>query len=109
MLTLSPLHQLFRRATCHTSLHAWRWQERPLHCSRCQSHAVDPWGTYHSRPGCTRSWGKGCKRTCHARTQTLRHPSTRSLPYWRLAPFLVGLSCSSRRSARELGSQSRTR
>ena len=41
-------------------------------------------------------------------THTLLHQSRRSLPHWILAAFLLCLSCSSRRIARELGVQSRT-
>src|SRR5262249_31771169 len=41
-------------------------------------------------------------------TETLLHRSQRPLPCWMLATLLLGLACSSRRSARELGIQSRT-
>jgi hypothetical protein len=63
MLTLSHLHQLFSAETCQTYIHTLRWKDRPLQCPRCQSHDVDPWGTYHYRPGCKRSWCNGCERT----------------------------------------------
>jgi transposase len=42
------------------------------------------------------------------KAKTLLHQSKRSLPYWILATFLLCLSCSSRRIARELGIHSRT-
>jgi transposase-like protein len=108
MLTLSHFHQLFSIETCHTYIHALRWKDRPLQCPRCQSQDVDPWGQYHYRPGCKRYWYNGCKRTFNDLTQTLLHQSKRSLPYWLLATFLLCLSCSSRRIARELGVHSRT-
>ena len=108
MLTLSHLHQLFSVETCQTYIHALRWKDRPLQCPRCQSHDVDPWGMYHYRPGCKRYWCNGCKRTFNDLTDTLLHQSKRSLVYWILATFLLCLSCSSRRIARELGVHGRT-
>ena len=78
-------------------------EDRPLQCPRCQSQDVDPWGTYHYRPGCKRYWCNGCQRTFNDLTNMLLHQSKRSLAYWILATFLVCLSCSSRRIARELG------
>jgi transposase-like protein len=62
MPVLSYLHQLFTVEQCQASIHTLRWKERPLPCPRCQSQDVDPWGTYHDRPGCKRSWCNGCKR-----------------------------------------------
>ena len=103
MPVLSYLHQLFNADPCHAYMHPLRWQARPLQCPRCHSHAVSPWGLYHHRPGCTRSWCNGCERTLHDLTTTLLHQSTRSLPHWILATFLWGLAWSSRRLARELG------
>ena len=108
MLTLSHLHQLFSVETCHTYIHALRWKDRPLQCPRCQSQDVDPWGTYHYRPGYKRYRCDGRKRTFNDLTDTLLHQSKRSLAYWILATFLLCLSCSSRRIARELGVHSRT-
>ena len=108
MLTLSHLHQLFSIETCQTYIHTLRWKDRPLQCPRCQSQDVDPWGTYHYRPGCKRYWCNGCKRTFNDLTKTLLHQSKRSLPYWILATFLLCLSCSSRRIASELGVHGRT-
>ena len=108
MLTLSHLHQLFSVETCQTYIHVLRWKDRPLQCPRCQSQDVDPWGTYHYRPGCKRYWCNGCQRTFNDLTETLLHQSKRSLAYWILATFLLCLSCSSRRIARELGGHSRT-
>ena len=48
------------------------------------------------------------KRTFNDLTATLLHRSKRSLPHWILATFLLCLSCSSRRIARELGVHGRT-
>ena len=108
MPVLSYVHQLFNVDQCHAYIHTLRWKDRPLQCPRCQSHDVDPWGTYHYRPGCKRYWCQGCKRTFNDLTNTLLHQSKRSLPYWILATFLLCLSCSSRRIARELGVHGRT-
>jgi transposase-like protein len=90
MPVLSYVHQLFDAEQCQTYFHTLRWKERPLQCPRCQSQAVDPWGTYHYRPGCQRSWCNGCQRTCNDLTNTLLHQSRRSCAYWILAPFLLG-------------------
>src|SRR5215813_2865896 len=67
-------------------------------------------GTYHAQPGLKRYRCKeqGCKRTFNDLTNTLLHQSKRSLPHWILATFLLCLSCSSRRIARELGVHGRT-
>src|SRR3989442_10920333 len=108
MPVLSYLHQLFNTDQCHASIHTLRWKERPLQCPRCQSQDVDPWGQYHYRPGCKRSWCNGCKRTFNDLTHTLLHQSKRSLSYWILATFLLCLACSSRRIAREAGGHIRT-
>jgi transposase-like protein len=69
---------------------------------------VGPWGAYHYRPGCKRSRCKRCRRTVNDLTQTLLSHSQRSLAQWILATFLLCLSCSSRRIARELGVHIRT-
>ena len=108
MPVLSYIHQLFNAEHCQAYIHTLRWKERPLQCPRCQSQDVDPWGTYHYRPGCKRYWCNGCKRTFNDLTHTLLHQSRRSCAYWILATFLLCLSCSSRRIARELGVHSRT-
>src|SRR5688572_7586180 len=108
MLTLSHLHQLFSLETCQTYIHALPWKDRPLQCPRCQSQEVDPWGNYHYRPGCKRYWCNGCQRTFNDLTHTLLAHSKRSLVYWILATFLLCLSCSSRRIAKELGVHIRT-
>jgi transposase-like protein len=105
---LSHLHQLFCANTCHVYIHTLRWQNRPLHCPRCQSHDIGPWGNYHYRPGLKRYWCHGCRRTFSDLTHTLLAQSQRSLPHWILAIFLLCLSCSSRRIARELGVHVRT-
>jgi hypothetical protein len=54
MPVLSHLHQLFNAEYCQAYIHTLRWKDRPLHCPRCQSHHIGPWGTYHYRPGCQR-------------------------------------------------------
>jgi len=108
MPLLSYVHQLFSAEQCQAYIHTLRWKDRPLQCPRCQSRDVDPWGTYHYRPGCQRYRCHGCKRTFNDLTDTLLHRSKRSLPYWILATFLLCLSCSSRRIARELGVHGRT-
>src|SRR2546422_1801877 len=108
MPMLSYIHQLFNAEQCQASIHTLRWKDRPLQCPRCQSHHVGRWGTYHYRPGCTRYWCHSCKRTFNDLTDTLLHQSNRSLVYWILATFLLCLSCSSGRIARELGVHGRT-
>ena len=108
MPVLSYAHQLFNVDQCQSYIHTLRWKDRPLQCPRCQSRDVDPWGIYHYRPGCKRYWCNGCKRTFNDLTKTLLHQSKRSLPCWILATFLLCLSCSSRRIARELGVHGRT-
>jgi transposase-like protein len=105
---LSHLHQLFNANTCHAYIHTLRWKDRPLHCPCCLSHAVGPWGNYHYRPRLKRYWCNGCQRTFNDLTHTLFAQNQRSLPHWILATFLLCLSCSSRRIARELGVHVRT-
>jgi transposase-like protein len=110
MSMVSHLHQLFTAETCPSYLHRLRWQDRPLQCPRCQSHNVGPWGAYHSQPGLQRSRCKeqACQRTFHALTGTRLDGSKRSVMHWMLATFLLCLSCSSRRIAREVGGHVRT-
>jgi transposase-like protein len=108
MPILSHLHHLFSTEDCQAYIHTLRWNKRPLQCPRCDSHHVSPWGTYHDRPGCKRDWCHGCKRTFNDLTNTMRHHSQRSLPHWILATFLLCLTCSSRRMAREVGVHIRT-
>jgi transposase-like protein len=108
MPALSYIHQLFSADTCQTYLRTLRWKERTLQCPRCQSHAVGLWGTYHYRPGLKRYWCHGCRRTFNDLTNTMFAQSKRSLSHWILATFLLCLSCSSRRIARELGVHGRT-
>jgi transposase-like protein len=105
MSIVSPLHHLFNAATCQSYIHTLRWKERPLQCSRCQSHNVGPWGTYHYQPGLQRDRckEKGCKRTFNDLTGTLLDGRKRSLRQWILATFLLCLSCASRRIATEVG------
>jgi transposase-like protein len=108
MSLLPHIHQRFNADTCHAYIHTLRWTDRPLHCPRCQSHAVSPWGNYHYRPRLKRYWCHGCQRTFNDLTHTLFAQSQRSLPHWILATFLLCLPCSSRRMARELGVHIRT-
>ena len=105
MSIVSHLHQLFNTETCHSYIHALRWKDRPLQCPRCQSPNVGPWGLYHYQPGLKRyrCKEKDCKRTFNDLTGTLLDGSKRSLTHWILATFLLCLSCSSRRIAREVG------
>src|SRR5919199_4702013 len=110
MPVLSYVHQLFNAEQCHAYIHTLRWKDRPLQCPRCQSHNVGPWGTYHYQPGLKRyrCKEKDCKRTFNDLTGTLLDGSKRSVMHWILATFLLCLSCSSRRIARELGGHVRT-
>jgi transposase-like protein len=110
MSMVSHLHHLFNPATCQSYIHTLRWKERPLQCPRCQSHNVGPWGAYHYQPGLQRyrCKEKACKRTFNDLTGTLLDGSKRSVMHRILATFLLCLSCSSRRIARELGVHMRT-
>src|SRR5262247_191326 len=108
MPTLSHVHQLFSAETCHAYLRALGWKDRPFQCPHCHSQAVGPWGTYHYRPGFKRYRCKDCGRTFNDLTKTLLSQSQLSLPHWIVATFLLCLSCSSRRIARELGVHIRT-
>src|SRR5215472_11108376 len=110
MPVLSYVHQLFNADQCHAYIHTLRWKDRPLQCPRCQSLNVGPWGAYHYQPGLQRyrCKEKGCKRTFNDLTGTLLDGSKRSLAHWMLATFLLCLSCSSRRIAREVGVHVRT-
>jgi ISXO2 transposase-like protein len=67
-------------------------------------------GAYHYQPGLQRyrCKEKDCKRTFNDLTGTLLDGSKRSVMHWILATFLLCLSCSSRRIARELGVHGRT-
>ncbi|MDH3601225.1 MAG: hypothetical protein OEU26_16520 [Candidatus Tectomicrobia bacterium] len=109
MFIVSHLHHLFNSETCQSYIHTLRWKDRLLQCPRSQSHHVGPWMTYHHQPGLKRyrCKEKGCQRTFHDLTGTLLDCSKRSLSHWILSPFLLFLSCSSRRIARELGIHSR--
>jgi transposase-like protein len=103
MPVLSYIHPLFNVDQCQAYIHTLRWQDRPLQCPRCQSHNVGPWGAYHYQPGLQRYRCKeqGGKRTCHDLTGPLWDGSKRSVRHGILAPFLLGLSCASRRVAKE--------
>ena len=110
MSIVSHLHHLFNAETCQAYIHTLRWKDRPLQCPRCQSLNVGAWGTYHAQPGLKRyrCKEKGCPRTFNDLTGTLLDGSKRSLMHWILATFLLCLSCSSRRIAKELGVHVRT-
>ena len=58
---------------------------------------------YHDRPGFERYWGAGGRRTFNELPHTLFTQSKRSLSHWIVATFLLCLSGSLRRIARELG------
>src|SRR5919106_5809560 len=105
MSIVSHLHHFFNAETCQSYIHTLRWKYRPLQCPRCQSLNVGSWGTYHAQPGLKRyrCKDKGCQRTFNDLTGTLLDGSKRSLSHWILATFLLCLSCSSRRIARECG------
>jgi hypothetical protein len=69
MPVLSYIHQLFDAEHCQAYIHTLRWEDRPLQCPRCQSHDIDPWGTY---PGeCSRLEGT---RERGSRTLILQPP-----------------------------------
>lgn len=70
MATLSHVHQLFSAETCHASLRALRWEDRPSQCPHCRSRAVGPWGTYHDRPAFKRYRCKDRGRTFDDLTKT---------------------------------------
>src|SRR4029450_5040901 len=110
MPVLSYVHQLFNADQCHAYIYTLRWKDRPLPCPRCQSHNVGPWGAYHYQPGLQRyrCQEQDGKHTFHALTGTRLDGSKRSVMHWMLATFLLCLSCSSRRIARELGVHGRT-
>src|ERR1051325_6428320 len=110
MSMVSHLHQLCNAETCQSYIHALRWKDRSLQCPRCQSHHVGPWGAYHYQPGLQRY---RCKKQARKPTfpdlpGTLLGGSKRSVMHWMLATFLLCLSCSSRRIAREVGVHVRT-
>ena len=105
MSIVSHLHQFFNAEMCQSYIHTLRWKDRPLQCPRCLSHNVGPWGKYHYQTGLKRyrCKEKTCKRTFNDLTGTLLDNSKRSLSHWIFATFLLCLSCSSRRIAKELG------
>lgn len=108
MSILSHLHQLFNPKTCDKYIRALRWKDRPLECPHCQSEDVAPWGKYHYRPQFKRHRCKACQKTFYDLTKTIFSHSKLQLRRWILATFLLCLSCSSRRIARELGVHGRT-
>ncbi len=79
MPLLSYIHQLFSAEQCQAYIHTLRWKDRPLQCPRCHNYNVDPWGTYHYRPGCQRYRCTGCKRTFNDLTDTILYRSKRPL------------------------------
>jgi transposase-like protein len=94
MSVLSYVHQLFSIDQCQVYMHTLRWKDRPLPCPRCQSQDVNPWGTYHDRPGCKRYWCRGCKREDGQRQVRAGylHPALRRNAVrgeWRLGGALV--------------------
>src|SRR5215510_5677433 len=87
MPILVHVHQLFSAEQCHAYIYILRWKGRLLHCPRCHSHNVGPWGTYHYRPDLKRYRCKACRRTFNDLTQTLLAQSKQSLSHWILATF----------------------
>ena len=110
MPVLSYVPPLCNVAQWHADIHTLRWKERPRQCPRGQSHTVGPWGASHYQPSLPRYRCKeqGGKRTCNALPGPLLDGSKRSVLHWMRATFLLCLSCSSRRMAREWGGQRRT-
>jgi transposase-like protein len=108
MPVLSYVHQLFSAGQCQAYLHTLGWEDHRLHCPRCHSYNIGPWGTYHYRTGLKCYHCKGCRRTFNDPTDTLLAQSKRPLPDWIRATSLLCLACSSRRIARELGVHIRT-
>src|SRR5262249_14707775 len=110
MSIVSHLYHLFNPATCQSYIHMLRWKDRPLQCPRCQRLNVGPCGTYHAQPALQRARGRGqgCQRACNDRTGSLLDGSKRSVMHWMRAAFLLCLSCSSHRIAREVGVHIRT-
>src|SRR5438067_4685457 len=110
MSIVSHLHHFFNAETCQSYIHTLRWKDRPRQCPRCQSLNVGPWGTSHAQTRLKRSRCKehACNRTFNDLTGTLLDGSKRSVIHWILVTFLLCLSCSSRRIARELGVHRRT-
>ena len=111
MSGLSSLYPLLPVDPGPASIPTLRGQERPLPCPRCQRPPGGPGGTDHDQPGLQRSrcQEQACKRPCQALTGTLWDGRQRSLAPGRLPPLLLCLACASRRMARELGGQGRTR
>jgi hypothetical protein len=54
MPVLSYVHPFCHVDQCQPYIHTLSWKDRPLQCSQCQSHDVDPWGAYYYRPRCQR-------------------------------------------------------
>ncbi len=62
MPVLSYVHPLFTVDQCQADIHTLRWKDRPLPCPHDQSQDVAPWGMYHDRPECKRSWCRSMYR-----------------------------------------------
>src|SRR5262245_12967422 len=92
MPVLSYVHHLFNVDQCQAYVHTLRWKNRSPQWPRCQSYDVDPWGTYHYRPGCKRYWCDGCKRTFNDLTKP---SSTRVSGRWRTG-FSLPACCACR-------------
>ena len=109
MPVFSYFHQLFNAEQCQAYMHTLRWKDRPLQCPRCHSQDVDLMGARTTiGPG---SNGTGVTAASAPSTISLTPCSTGAsgqVLHWILATFLLCLSCSSRRIARELGLHSRT-
>jgi transposase-like protein len=114
MSIVSHLHQLFNAETCqsyihHTSMH---YAGRIGPCNgpdvRATTSVLGGRITYQTGLKRYRCKEKDCKRTFNDLTGTLLDGSKRSVIHWILATFLLCLSCSSRRIAKELGGHVRT-
>jgi transposase-like protein len=105
MPLLSSVHQRFSAEQCQACIHSGG---KIAHCNVLVATATTSILGTRTTPGCKRSWCNGCKRTCNDLTNTLLHQSKRPLLPWILATFLLCLTCSSRRIAREAGGHIRT-
>ncbi len=101
MSLLHTILEVFSEEACQRYIHRLRWQDRDLQCPRCQSSKVRPWGKYPRKPGLKRDTCTGCRKTFNDLPGTIFERSRLSLAGWILAAFLVALSCTSRRIARE--------
>ena len=105
MSIVSHLHHLFNPDTCQSYLHTLRWKDRALQCPRCQSHHVGPWGALPlpARPetlSLVRERLQSAPSMTSAETLWTAASARHALDARRT--FLLCLSCSSQRIAREV-------